>query len=134
MEEKTPLWHRLCAFRCLEFETTAEVSKSIQIFLREITSSSKTIRYFRGSRFSQCFILYQQLSIARYHLGFYCNNYFEKLPIVSSVLKHILGHTDPEVGQALRDTNSGSILTRNLLERIAFTSVYIFVISLLNSC
>ena len=32
-------------------------------------------------------LYYQQLSIARYHLSFYANNYFEYLPIVSSAFK-----------------------------------------------
>ena len=34
----------------------------------------RKVRYFRGSRFSQCFIHYQQLSIARYQVRFYANN------------------------------------------------------------
>ena len=38
---------------------------------------SRKLRYFRGSRFSQCFILYQQLSITRYQVRFYANKYFE---------------------------------------------------------
>ena len=42
MEEKTPLLHKLCAFRCLDFGTSAEVSKSNQIFYWEITFFSKS--------------------------------------------------------------------------------------------
>ena len=33
-EEKTPLSHKLCAFRCLEIESSAEVSNSIQILIQ----------------------------------------------------------------------------------------------------
>ena len=57
MEEKTPLSHEVVCFQMLGFETSksnSEVSKSKSF---KITSFSKTIRYFRGSRFSQCFIL-----------------------------------------------------------------------------
>ena len=51
----TKLW---CAFRCLisrPQKSNSEISKSNS---REITSFSNTLlRYFRGSRSSQCFIL-----------------------------------------------------------------------------
>ena len=55
-EEKTPLSRKLCAFRCLELETSAEVLKSNETFQWEITSFLK-LRYFRGSHFSQYCIL-----------------------------------------------------------------------------
>ena len=42
MEEKTPLSHKIVCFQMLDFETSAEVSKSIQIFWWEITSYSNT--------------------------------------------------------------------------------------------
>ena len=57
MKEKTPLSHGVVCFQLLDFETSkfnSDVSKSNSW---KITSFSKTIRYFRGSRFSQCFIL-----------------------------------------------------------------------------
>ena len=45
---------------------------------------SQKLRYFRGSRFSQSFILSTaRLPIARYQVSFYDSNYFEELPIVS---------------------------------------------------
>ena len=51
MEEKTPLSHKGVCFQMLDL--------SIQIFYWEKTSFSKTFFscYFRGRRFSQCFIL-----------------------------------------------------------------------------
>ena len=70
MEEKTPLSHKGVCFQMLDL--------SIQIFYWEKTSFSKTFFswYFRGRRFSQCFIL-SIVSIACYQLSFYSNNYFE---------------------------------------------------------
>ena len=53
----------------------AEVSKS-NILVRNYPFLKK-VCYFRGSRFSQCFVYYQQLSIAHYQVSFYGNNYFE---------------------------------------------------------
>ena len=50
---------------------------------------SQKLRYFRGSRFSQCFILSHyykatRLPITRYQVRFHADNYFEYLPIVST--------------------------------------------------
>ena len=42
------LSHKLCASRWLEFETSADVSNSIQMFKCEITSFSKTTSDWRG--------------------------------------------------------------------------------------
>ena len=58
MKEKTPMLHEVVCFQMLDFETSKSnfgVSKSNS--WNKITSFSKTIRHFRGSRLSQCFIL-----------------------------------------------------------------------------
>ena len=81
MKEKTPLSNEVVCFQILDFETSnskSEVSKSnswkIAFFL-------KTIRHFRGSRFSQ------PLRMTRYQVRFYNSYYFELLPIVSTAFK-----------------------------------------------
>ena len=61
---------RLCAFRCPRKGFSTEVF----YYLSKKLPLSQKLRYFRavycsmfrGSRLSQCFILYQRLSIARY--------------------------------------------------------------------
>ena len=73
--KKTPLSHKLCAFRCLEFETLAEVSISIQIFYWEVTSFSKAMLLQRTA-------LYCSLPSK-----FLCEHLFWVLPIVSSAFK-----------------------------------------------
>ena len=60
------------------------MSRQFKYFSEKLLFSKTT---FRGSRFLQCFIYYHQLSIARYQVSFYANNYFEKLPIESSAFK-----------------------------------------------
>ena len=81
-----------------DFKTSnskSDVSKSNSW---KITSSWK-LRYFRGSRYLQCFILSNQpLLITRYHVRFYANNYFEKLPIMSTAFKDAIFKTMPWLG------------------------------------
>ena len=48
---------------------------------------SRKLRYFIGSRFSQCFIP-STAPHNRYQVRFYANNYFELLPIVSTAFKY----------------------------------------------
>ena len=55
-------------------------------YLSEKLPLSHELRYFRGSRFSQCCI-HQQLFIARYQVHFYANTYFELLPTVYGAFK-----------------------------------------------
>ena len=80
MKEKLPLYchTKLYAFRCL-------ISRPQ---IRGKLLLSRKPRHFRGSRFSQCFIYYQQLPITRYQVRFDANNYFEQLPIVSTAFKN----------------------------------------------
>ena len=56
-EEKHPCPPKLCALRCLEFETSAEVSNSKSNNCSEKLLLYRKLSYFRGSRFSQCLIL-----------------------------------------------------------------------------
>ena len=71
MQEKTPSSHKLCAFRCLEFDTSAEVSYSAQIiilvrnylFLKNNVTSEGAV--------SHNVLYYQQLSVARYQVSFF---------------------------------------------------------------
>ena len=68
-----------CAFRCLTSSpqhSKYEISKSNSW---KITSFLKKLRYFRGSRFSHCFVL---STSPHYSLPirFHANNYFESLP------------------------------------------------------
>ena len=44
-------------FQTLDFKNAAEVSNSIKIILNEKLPLSQKLCHFRGSRFSQCFIL-----------------------------------------------------------------------------
>ena len=76
MEEKTPLSHEVVCFQMLDFETSksnSEVSKSNLVenyfFLENYVTSEGAV--------SHNVLYYQQLSIARYQVSFYANNYFE---------------------------------------------------------
>ena len=76
MEEKTPLSHKVVCFQMLDFETSksnSEVSKSNSVenyfFLENYVTSEGAV--------SHNVLYYQQLSIARYQVRFYANNYFE---------------------------------------------------------
>ena len=60
----------------LEFETSAEVSNSIQIILVRNYFFLKNYVTSEGA-VSHNVLYYQQLSIARYQVSFYANNYFE---------------------------------------------------------
>ena len=55
MKEKTPLSYEVVCFQMLDFETSNSNSE---------VSKSNSLHFFRGSRFSQCFIL----STAPYYL------------------------------------------------------------------
>ena len=76
-ERKTPSSHQVVCFQMLDFETSKSHSELSKPNSWKITSFSKG--YFRGSCFSQCFILSTALKVS-----FYANNYFEELPIVST--------------------------------------------------
>ena len=126
IEEKTPLTHKLCAFRCfrikfkyfskklpkrdVKFTSGIKNNKGRRfeshrsnmpvIFFSQDSGKywvyslcynthrrhyilSQKLHYFRVGHFSQCFILYHQLSIARNQVSFYAHNYFEYSQIVS---------------------------------------------------
>ena len=76
MEEKTPLSHEVVCFQMLEFETSRwglEINSNILVrnyfFLENYVTSEGAV--------SHNVLYYQQLSIARYQVSFYANNYFE---------------------------------------------------------
>ena len=48
-----------------------------EVFLRLKLPLSQRLCYFRESNFSQCFLYYQQLYVARYQVSFYANKQFE---------------------------------------------------------
>ena len=83
--KKHPCHTKLCAFRCLISRPQILNLRSQNQIRRKLLLSRK-LRYFRGSRFSQCFIL-STSSYTRYLVRFYANNYFEQLPIVSTAFK-----------------------------------------------
>ena len=67
---------------------TCLISRLQILNLRSWNQIRWKLPYFRGSRFSQCFILSNQPPpITRYQVRFSDNNYFEKLPIVSTAFK-----------------------------------------------
>ena len=67
MEEKTPLSHKVVCFQMLHFETSKSNSEvtnlNSNIKKKKLHVHMNNVRYFRGSRFSQCFN--QQLCIDR---------------------------------------------------------------------
>ena len=68
--EKNRLLQQFVCFRCLIKDFWTEVFQH----LSEKLLLSQKIRYFVGSRFSQCLILSpEQLSIARYQVSFYAS-------------------------------------------------------------
>ena len=71
MKDKTPLLHYFVAFRCNHYATKLQPKYSI-IFVRNYPLS-----YFRGSRYSQCFILSTSLHCSSYQGTFYANNYYQ---------------------------------------------------------
>ena len=74
--KKHPRNTKFCAFRCWISGPQNLILRSRNEILGKFLLS-RTLRYFRGSRFSQCCILYQQLPITHYQVRFYANNYFE---------------------------------------------------------
>ena len=76
MKEKTPLSHEVVCVQILNLRPQNQIRGKLLV--------SRKPLHFRGSRFSQCFIP-QPLPITRYQVRFYANNYFEYLPIVSTV-------------------------------------------------
>ena len=95
MKEKTPLSHKVVCFQMLDFETSnskSEVSKSNSM---KITSFSKTSSLRREPFLTMFYtinlspLLVTILHPCRYQVRFCANNFFEKVPIVSTALKHI---------------------------------------------
>ena len=73
MKEKTPLSQKLCAFRCLISRPQYLILRSRNQFRGKFILSRK-LHHFRGSRFSQCFIL-STSPITHYQVRIYANNY-----------------------------------------------------------
>ena len=73
MKEKNTLLHK---FVCFQMHNKRLQAWSLLIFEWEITSFSKTTVTSEGA-VSHNVLYYQQLSIARYQVSFYANNYFE---------------------------------------------------------
>ena len=57
MKEKTPLSHKVVGFQMLDFETSTSKSEVSNFKFDENNILSRKLRHFRGSCFSQCFIL-----------------------------------------------------------------------------
>ena len=76
MEEKTALIAQVVWLHMLYFETTAEVSKSIQIIVlvRNYFSQNNVTS---GGAVSHNVLYYQQLSVAHYQVIFNANNFLE---------------------------------------------------------
>ena len=73
MEEKTPLSHEVVCFQMLGFGTPKSNSNNLvenNFFFLENYATSE------GAVFHNV-LYYQQLSITRYQVHFYANNYFE---------------------------------------------------------
>ena len=83
MKEKNhPCHMKLCAFRWLISRPQILNLRSRNQIRGKLLLSRK-LRHFRWSRFSQCFIP----STSPHYLSQYANNYFVKLPIVSTAFK-----------------------------------------------
>ena len=90
MEEKTPLSHEVVCFQMLDFGTSksnSEVSKTNSNILVENYFFLENYDTSLEGAVCHNVLYYQQLSIACYQVSFHANNYFEKLPIVSSTFK-----------------------------------------------
>ena len=86
--EKTPLSHKLCALRCIEFETLSWGLELNSI----ITSFSKTLLLnSEGAVFYNVSYYYQWLSIARFPSKCLCLQLLWVLPVVSSAFKKPMG-------------------------------------------
>ena len=91
-KEKTP-WHEVVCFQMLDFETSksnSTVSKSNSYFSGKFFLSRK-LRYFRGSRFAQCFYTVLHCLLPILIIRFLSQNLFWILPIVSSAFKNYVG-------------------------------------------
>ena len=57
MKEKTPLSHEVVYFQMLDFETSKSNSEVLKSNIRGKLLLSRKLGYFKGGRFSHCFIL-----------------------------------------------------------------------------
>ena len=73
---------KLCAFRRLISRPRNLILRSRNQIHRKVLLPQKLIT--SEGAVSHNVFYYQQLSIARYQVTFYANNYFEELPIVST--------------------------------------------------
>ena len=69
MKEKTPLLHYFVCFQMLIKGFIAFIFEWEYLFLKNYVTSEGAV--------SHNVLYYQQLSIARYQVSFYANNYFE---------------------------------------------------------
>ena len=74
MKEKNP--HEIVRFQMLDFDTSKSYSEVSKSNSWKITSFSKTTPLQREP-FLTIFYTINELSITRYHVMFYANNYFE---------------------------------------------------------
>ena len=77
MKEKTPLSHEVVCFQMLGFETSNSKLEVLKKSIRGNLLLSPKLRHFRGSRFSQCFILSTSPHYSLPQVRFYADNYFE---------------------------------------------------------
>ena len=84
--KKHPCHTKLCVFRWLISRPHQVLNLRSRNQIHGKLLLSRKLWQFRGSRFSQC-LYHQPLPITCHQERFYANNYFEKLPIVSTALK-----------------------------------------------
>ena len=75
-KKKKSMSHKFCAYRCLEVETSAlglEFNSNILVGNYFFHKNYGTVK----GTVSHNVFYYQQLSVARYQVSFYANNYFE---------------------------------------------------------
>ena len=130
LEEK----HHCCA-SCVLSDALNLISKS-NVFVRNyVLSFSKTIRYYRGSRFLQCVMLSTALHCSL-PSKFFANNYFELLPIIaSSALKgHVARDNTGNAPNSFTFSCSCYFLGDSELRHIVLPKGFLCVIECLQNC
>ena len=91
MKENHPCHTELCAFRRLISIPQILNLRSRNQIRGKLFLSRSRLRYFMTEGAISHIVLYhQKLPVTRYQLSFYTNNYFKKLPTVSTAFKNCL--------------------------------------------
>ena len=96
MKEKTPMSNhshtKLCAFRCLI--STSKINSKSEVLIKFVENYFFLKKYVTSEgAVSHNVLHYQPLPITRNKKGFYANNYFEYLPIVSTAFNFGMNYT-----------------------------------------